>query len=118
MPAALPAADAVPILPVHSEHLGSGAGSSTPTTHSVVPPPLAAAVPAPAGINYHQIEALVQRVMHQQQVPPPAGADAAGIRPVVEAAEPVLPTAKELEQEKPRLTSTQYIDRYLKYKVP
>src|SRR5438270_7381994 len=54
----------------------------------------------------------------QQQVLPPAGADATGIQPVAEAAEPVLPGAEELEPKKPRLTSTQYMDRYLNHKVP
>src|SRR3954463_12340400 len=85
VPTALPATEAVPLAPVPSEPLGSGAGSSASPTPPVVSPPVAAAVPAPAGIDYQQIEALVQRVMQQQQVLPPAGADAAGIQPVVEA---------------------------------
>src|SRR4051812_24862184 len=93
--AALPAADIVSFLPVLSKHLGFGAGLCAPPTPLVVPPPVAAAVPAPTGIDYQQIEALVQRVMQQQQqqVLPPGGVDAVGIQPVVEAAEPVLPGA-------------------------
>src|SRR4051812_23512204 len=69
VPAALRATNAVPLLVVLSKHLGSGAGSSAPPTPPVVPPPAAATVPAlaPAGIDYQQIEALVQRVMQQQQ---------------------------------------------------
>ena len=61
---------------------------------------------------------MVQLALQQQQVPPPAEADASEIQEAaVQAAEPEQP-AEMLEQERPRLTSTRYMDRYLKHKVP
>src|SRR5436190_23720775 len=54
----------------------------------------------------------------QQQVPPPAEVNAPEIQEVaVQAAEPEQP-AEVRGPEGPRLTSTQYMDRYLKHKVP
>ena len=54
----------------------------------------------------------------QQQVPPPEGAVASLIQPEIQAAEPEKAVVEAQGVAKPRLTSTQYMDRYLKHKVP
>ena len=63
---------------------------------------------------------MVQQLMlqQQQQVPSPAEAMAPLIQPVIQAAEPEQAEAGTPGAAKPRLTSTQYMDRYLKHKVP
>src|SRR3954470_19938979 len=56
-------------------------------------------------------------LLQQQHVPPPAEAVAPLIPPVIQAAEPEQVEVEIPGAAKPRLTSTQYMDRYLKHKV-
>ena len=124
----VPAPVAVPVIQQAADHLepqGSQAGSTAPPpppphTPPVVPPE-AAVVPPPTGGDFQRLEAMVQQLMQQQQRqqdPPPEGAVPPVIPPVIQAAEPEQDRVEVPGAAKPRLTSTQYMDRYLKHKVP
>ena len=68
-------------------------------------------------IIQRQVQQQLQAIL-QQQVLPPAAADVLVIQPTVQAAEPKQPEAEVRGLDRPRLTSTKYMDRYLKHKVP
>src|SRR4051812_9311723 len=126
----VPAPAEMPVIPQSADHLepqGSQAGSTAPPPPPP-PPPLTppvvpsegAVVPPPTGGDFQRLEAMVQQLMlqQQQQVPPPKGAVPPVDPPVIQTAEPEQAREEVPGATKPRLTSTQYMDRYLKHKVP